>query len=1246
MTAKMDHLLSVVEDDVKYAQRLSSFSSPQNASVNVFTIPRHSFTAFRLSYISPVELSECSKVTLLGGIPKQWYADQNNQLWKLITKFPLRRVRKQSRMLRRYGYKTIYKKNAEKIPSASHLRRHFTWSYEGNTSTCDSYYLSDPTAEKDRASSSPVKASECKMVPPRRSQSSSDKAPMREDLSKVTCAQGPGNNDSKALLLNETAQHGITKSIPEKKDYKGMTRKSMLGFSTLNQGDEQHRESPPREDNSESNERAICSSVERFRVTGIDDNREPSEDTLRYSGHSINAATNRLNPNKKSFFDEVEHFSHLDDLSDDVSTTQAIDNLPLNQSEKVALDALQTIEKKALSIEKTPRNYGNYFDDGRKTSIVFQSTKRKIGEEIGRADSSKFPFFSVLPPYPTQLTLEENVIHDRLASKHSRHIRKRVYYARNKTSCKLKDSVGAVLGATNSLTATVRKSSGQILKKEKMLVLVKEAIQNKVPLPNFTENECFDTRVSERWKEYIVIARSTGRYDPPIVLQFYRHRHIPEIEDISHVDQKYHRNPLDFFLTRNCIVQFYSSLDKTISIQKPDERLGGFVDENIESQEGLKHFSPIKIFILRCNSIRSSGLWYKFFLDTLNRQLFTPTINLRIPQTEISIKINLNEESFQKLRALGKQEQDKLKLCFLEKGYRIFQHPILRFFTVAILEKLKLARYDSLIKKWDVENAILGCALKRYDRLEWIPCDGDSLMTGIYAFCQSHLIQYRPITNYSRETTSTTGDILEEVSPIEGFLIRLTDKYGSLRTKFGKFIITTSYFFTCDNLLFSMKAYRATPPLPIDAMIDEDSTEKEKEEVWKQWKTLPEAYNQQPYPLTSDSHIEWMNCQTTQDEYDSRDFYAFHCFHRRIDQMLKTDTMIDLSEVKDIYQGTTDDCEGDKIKYGVYKEASELFWHKSYSAEDVSRSVINIETSNGLLLKLLASSATVAEQWVTQLKKMSHYWKSKQREDTNRLLRIRRSNANLLMLNGEEETRIGENTLRWIIENGRADEHTFNANGISLSRPLIQKGPLYQKPHKHAVFSKYYVVLISGFIILFHCFHRSTTGFAKEVLEYAHYMTIPIDDCYLYSGTTTELDLLKRDRTFDEINLGSHTLPRVYGDGWRSVEDESSRCFTLWFGTRRAISSNPSPKKEKEKEYSKFSGGQHNFVDLPSALEIDLDYSERLNITDRIHYIKKLGVSGKSMVFMARSRQERDIWVMSIYDELERLRRTASFSNE
>jgi hypothetical protein len=42
-------------------------------------------------------------------------------------------------------------------------------------------------------------------------------------------------------------------------------------------------------------------------------------------------------------------------------------------------------------------------------------------------------------------------------------------------------------------------------------------------------------------------------------------------------------------------------------------------------------------------------------------------------------------------------------------------------------------------------------------------------------------------------------------------------------------------------------------------------------------------------------------------------------------------------------------------------------------------------------------------------------------------------------------------------------------------------------------------------------------------------------------------------------------------------------------------------------------------------------------VKQRLRYVSSLGVPGRSMVFRARSRTERDRWVMSIGMEIERL---------
>lgn len=49
------------------------------------------------------------------------------------------------------------------------------------------------------------------------------------------------------------------------------------------------------------------------------------------------------------------------------------------------------------------------------------------------------------------------------------------------------------------------------------------------------------------------------------------------------------------------------------------------------------------------------------------------------------------------------------------------------------------------------------------------------------------------------------------------------------------------------------------------------------------------------------------------------------------------------------------------------------------------------------------------------------------------------------------------------------------------------------------------------------------------------------------------------------------------------------------------------------------------------------DETEEGKTRQRLRYVSRLGVPGRSMVFKARSRAERDHWVMSVGMEIERL---------
>lgn len=168
-------------------------------------------------------------------------------------------------------------------------------------------------------------------------------------------------------------------------------------------------------------------------------------------------------------------------------------------------------------------------------------------------------------------------------------------------------------------------------------------------------------------------------------------------------------------------------------------------------------------------------------------------------------------------------------------------------------------------------------------------------------------------------------------------------------------------------------------------------------------------------------------------------------------------------------------------------------------------------------------------------------------------------------------------------------------------------GTLYRKPRKHTTFLKCGVILCHGHLLIFHGTLRERTG--KEVPHIQHERQAAIDlrDCYIYSGLVTEGDLLYQNRTFDSNHPGHNALPRVYlEDGWTSTDEDTMTCFVIWQATRKSFF------KAREGD----DGGKAR---------------------QRLRYVSRLGVPGRGMVFKARSRAERDHWVMSVGTEIERL---------
>lgn len=169
-------------------------------------------------------------------------------------------------------------------------------------------------------------------------------------------------------------------------------------------------------------------------------------------------------------------------------------------------------------------------------------------------------------------------------------------------------------------------------------------------------------------------------------------------------------------------------------------------------------------------------------------------------------------------------------------------------------------------------------------------------------------------------------------------------------------------------------------------------------------------------------------------------------------------------------------------------------------------------------------------------------------------------------------------------------------------------GQLYRKPRRHSTFKRCNVILAGGKLLIFRSALRERNGVAFPHIHHELETTLDLSDCYIYSGLLTDSDHLYANQTFDNSNPGHHSLPRAYlsPDVFTTSDDDSAITFVIWQPRRR------------------------NYFWAR-------EYGRRGQTKQTLKHVSTLGVPGRTIVFKARSRVEKDRWVMSIASEIDRI---------
>lgn len=743
---------------------------------------------------------------------------------------------------------------------------------------------------------------------------------------------------------------------------------------------------------------------------------------------------------------------------------------------------------------------------------------------------------------------------------------------------------------------------GEVLKMDRMLVRIDITRQTLGPDYDEKASAGVESKPMDKWREYMIVCRKHTEGDASSVLQFYQTRVIAA----SSADANKKKPKAEVLISpTRARVNLYSSLDKTLCV---------WTTQNARTT----------IYYLRPQSGATSVEWYTFLRSALGWKR-AQTLSINVPDLSVSLRL---DDPFRTLEAsqlladaAAGNDEALAKAVNEETG-------VAGAIVARCVDMLKQSpEWDDVLKAWAGHGRI-GLAWKRYDRLEWVHGAVEQRMYGTIAMQRTHDLELRPKNHYPSTTKTRKGDMLEEPAPVEGFLVRLTSQKGQER-RMGKMLFKRLYFTSQNQYLLFLRPARATPPAPPKLANQQNGSVPSSKQLADQ---LPLTYDIEPYPLEG-KQISWMDTQRTpasrQKDYDAS---AEAEGERNVNMLLSCDGFINMSDIKRVRKMHRGAVPADEnLEYGSDVEfdvSDEDAGHDRRQDDGTTTEVDDDRTfelfmKNGLIVRLQAYNKAAKKEWMHRLTLLVRYWKHRAKADMDLYKSVRQQNLEALQIDERAEAMVGSFAHKWEVSQSFASPTLYNMCGIAQCRTIHLSGLLFRKPRRHTTFTRCHVILSHGHLLVFQDTLRKRSGKKLVHIHHERIASIDLKGCYIYSGLLTENDLLYQNRTFDSNMPGHHALPRLYlEDGWTSTDEDAMTTFVIWHA----------------KSKSWFRSSQ--FVDdVKEQQESDeRDSARRIDRTKtKLTRVSQLGATGRSVVFKARSRAERDHWVMGIQVEIERL---------
>lgn len=312
-----------------------------------------------------------------------------------------------------------------------------------------------------------------------------------------------------------------------------------------------------------------------------------------------------------------------------------------------------------------------------------------------------------------------------------------------------------------------------------------------------------------------------------------------------------------------------------------------------------------------------------------------------------------------------------------------------------------------------------------------------------------------------------------------------------------------------------------------------------------------------------------------------------------------------------------------------------------------------VTMSNGRSIRFEAYSKSVAHEWIERLAALARYWK--RREKVDALERMNACGYDPTLIQRRWQERPGDRPMGVAPDVERVAPllgNIWNWCLVQGCRGILRSGRLFHKRKAYAPFRSRHYLLIAGRLLHYKLMTSNRTARARQnsgIFHRRQETVVHLRDAYVYSGKLTE-DMLINGRSEGAGAIGAfgpgtggaansstrHTLPRMYGDGMMSVDEDEECTFVVRYRPERVnqpaqpqivVAQRDGTSTAAIASHSAGTAGSLSGVER-TTMPASSSPSTLPSLRDKKH---------KDLVLRARSKLERDLWVRAISLEIERL---------